>query len=642
MGRVFLAREDALDRRVAIKLIAEDLQHPDARRRFQREARALARIDHPNVVRIYRLGIVHGRPYIVYELVAGESLDRLVASRDAWRTALYVGRGLARGLAAVHRAGVLHRDIKPSNVMLASDGVVKLLDFGLATFTEPMREEPVEELIAPVRVTGPAEELTVTLPVLGPVLVTPASDVRTGKSAFMGTPRYMAPELWRGARASVASDLYAVGLILFELCGIAFERRDGSERLPRLVDAREDIPKELAHIVDRCLETDPSARFASADELVRALDAIALAPHTRVSMIEAEGACDEPSPKRATPPRVALTNDGSAQRGADNVVRACLGVRAGETVVVLRWRAHEEASILVRALERASAHAIVVGLEDDEEDPTPRVAAALAPAQRSILVARHGLPSQLSMAVLDTTMRRRIPHLHLTRTERRLFEQSYRADPKTIAEINARVLAVLASARAILVNGRSGTSLRIVLSPSYPLLCSDGRPEPGRPDNLPSGYIAWHPADVTGTYTADRQLLGMVRFGRDKMAKAPVRFTFRDGRVTGVSCDDAEVLEQVRAYLAAAPNTDRVGLVSLPTNYVVRMESGMEVQDALLAGISLGLGYSNPQHSKAPYACPLQLRLFARRLDVRVEGGAWLVRNGRLADDWVRGIDPFR
>jgi len=148
MGAVYLAREIALERKVAIKLIVPKLNDPIARQRLLREARAIARLQHPNIVSIYRIGDVGGQPYIAYEYVEGRSLELLPRPTD-WLTVLKIGLGLARGVAAAHHRGILHRDLKPANVMLASSGEIKILDFGLAQIAEPegLADDPATALM---------------------------------------------------------------------------------------------------------------------------------------------------------------------------------------------------------------------------------------------------------------------------------------------------------------------------------------------------------------------------------------------------------------------------------------------------------------------------------------------------------------
>ncbi len=131
MGQVYLGRDRALDRAVALKFIRSDMPDEFERRRFEIEARAIARLAHPNVVSVYRYGEVQGRPYIAYEFVAGRPVSELT-DPVPWTRVLGIAVGMARGLAAVHRAGLVHRDVKSANLMLSDSGEIKLLDFGLA------------------------------------------------------------------------------------------------------------------------------------------------------------------------------------------------------------------------------------------------------------------------------------------------------------------------------------------------------------------------------------------------------------------------------------------------------------------------------------------------------------------------------
>src|SRR5262249_1828824 len=135
MGQVWLAHDTVLDRLVAVKFISELPTHDAIRQRFLTEARAAARVQHPNIIAIYRVGEIGPRPYLISEYVRGDSLDR-IARPVAWPRLLELAVGLARGLAAAHRRGVLHRDLKPANAILSETGEVKLLDFGLAKLVQ--------------------------------------------------------------------------------------------------------------------------------------------------------------------------------------------------------------------------------------------------------------------------------------------------------------------------------------------------------------------------------------------------------------------------------------------------------------------------------------------------------------------------
>jgi leucyl aminopeptidase (aminopeptidase T) len=332
----------------------------------------------------------------------------------------------------------------------------------------------------------------------------------------------------------------------------------------------------------------------------------------------------------------------AAKRGAENVIRHCLAVQPDERVVLLSWRTTTLIRLLEVACLEAGAKPVVIATDTQAgaSDVERWVNQMLEGATASLLLAEHGVPPLLSMAVLDAAKKKSLRHLHLTRAETRLFEQSYRAEPQRIAELNERVRAVLAAATEVRARGDNGTDLRVGLSRALPLLSANGQPPAGRPDNLPSGFVFFHPGSVEGTIAADRGLLGAIRIGRDRL-RTPVTFRIENGRVRDVGCDDAALRAEIDGYLSSHVHAARVGLVSLPTNYIVRTESGLDVQDALLPGLGLSLGYTDQENSRAPFACPVQLRILSRKLDVTA-GGRALVRAGRLEADLVRDIDPFR
>ncbi|HEX7836994.1 MAG TPA: protein kinase [Kofleriaceae bacterium] len=320
MGVVFLAHDTLLDRMVAIKFISALEVNPPTRERFLVEARAVARLSHPNVVAVHRVGEVSQRPYLVAEYARGTSLAR-VAKPIPWQRALKIGIGLARGLGAAHQRGVLHRDIKPANVMLGDDDEPKLLDFGLAKLVGA-RAEPqpaagtAPSPSTPADATSRDHALDATMSIAAasaapvsraghptPVTVMPHTD--TG--AIIGTPLYLAPELWRGEPASPASDVYALGIVLYELlagrpphAGLAISElavRVPAEDAAPIASQVASLPVRLAQLVDACARRDPALRPSSGDELCDLLEAIARTPPTLDG-----GAHREPAMSDAEPP----------------------------------------------------------------------------------------------------------------------------------------------------------------------------------------------------------------------------------------------------------------------------------------------------------------------------------------------------
>jgi serine/threonine protein kinase/formylglycine-generating enzyme required for sulfatase activity len=283
MGQVFLARDVLLDRYVALKFISTEFSD-NARQRFIVEARAFARLQHPNVVSIFRVGEVQGRPYLVSEFIRGEGLDR-VPRPVPWREALRIGEGIARALAAAHRRGVLHRDIKPANVILSEEGEVKLLDFGLAKLLDPSEVVRMADSVsapgqpAPAPPDGPTVERPVEA--RGDDDIPLAEVVRTPVGALLGTPGYIAPEVWLGEPATFRSDVYSLGAVLYALCSGHSPHHTGenatigvrtiAEDARPLAEVAPDVDRAFAAVVDRCLRRSSVERYASGNEVRAAL-----------------------------------------------------------------------------------------------------------------------------------------------------------------------------------------------------------------------------------------------------------------------------------------------------------------------------------------------------------------------------------
>ncbi len=262
MGRVYSAFDPELDRKVAIKVLRAQLDESQqrARARMRREARALAKLTHPNVATVYEVGQVGERVFIAMEFVDGRPLDVWMESRAPWREVVSVFRDAGAGLAAAHAAGIVHRDFKPGNVMLGDDGRVVVLDFGLAA---PDAITPTEETDGDDSMDSPLERLTAT-------------------RAVVGTPAYMAPEQHRGESASANSDQFAFCVSLFEaLYGTRpFAGRTRASVLSAIeggeivtqVPMGSGVSPRLRRVLARGLSARPDDRYPSMEALLADLD----------------------------------------------------------------------------------------------------------------------------------------------------------------------------------------------------------------------------------------------------------------------------------------------------------------------------------------------------------------------------------
>jgi serine/threonine-protein kinase len=296
-GVVYLATDTRLQRPVVLKILRTGAMSADkVRSTVLREARLASAIEHPNVCAIYEVGESGGEAYIVMQYVPGQSLDHLIARGPARpQLVLSVGIQVADGLQAAHSLGIFHRDLKPQNVMLTDGGLAKILDFGLAR-----RLRPEEATFDPTK----------------PSLSKDASLAAT-YTARGGTIRYMAPEQFVTGHSSVQSDLWALGVILYELVSgrHPFARPDAEDfqairsiqfsEPPDLSEIVPEIPAELKSVIGTCLEKNPSARYASAAEVREALKTIMKALQIETGSIPGDAAANLPTTdaeaeKRAT------------------------------------------------------------------------------------------------------------------------------------------------------------------------------------------------------------------------------------------------------------------------------------------------------------------------------------------------------
>ena len=264
MGDVYRARDTRLDRDVAVKVLPERVARDvEARMRFEREAKAVAALTHPNILAIHDVGSEGGAAYSVTELLEGETLRRRInAGPIAWRKAAEIGAAIADGLAAAHAKGIIHRDLKPENIFLTSDGRVKILDFGIAQL---VRSEP-----------PPSEDVDPT--------ALPTAPMKTDPGSVIGTAGYMAPEQLRGEPVDARTDIFSLGTLLYEMVTgrPAFIRGTVIDSLSAILTDNPDvftvseklIPYELARVIQRCLEKKREERFQSARDLAFALRAV--------------------------------------------------------------------------------------------------------------------------------------------------------------------------------------------------------------------------------------------------------------------------------------------------------------------------------------------------------------------------------
>jgi serine/threonine protein kinase/Tol biopolymer transport system component len=283
MGEVYRAHDPRLNRDVAIKILpAAFLADVDRHARFEQEARAAASLNHPNILAVFDIGQQDGAPYIVSELLTGETLRALLThGAPPVRKSVEIAIQLAQGLAAAHESGIVHRDLKPENLFVTTGSRVKILDFGLAKL--------IEDQAACVDFSQ-----------------SPTTPHGTRPGVVLGTVGYMAPEQVRGQRADQRSDIFSFGVVLYEMLSgkRAFSRETEVQTLNAILEAtpaslpvvERQIPATLARIVDRCLSKDSHGRFQTASDLVFALEGLTFHSDSRAAPV-AERSDTAPDPQ---------------------------------------------------------------------------------------------------------------------------------------------------------------------------------------------------------------------------------------------------------------------------------------------------------------------------------------------------------
>ena len=278
MGEVYRARDSRLHRDVAVKVLPEEFaKSASAMVRFQEEARAVAALEHPNILVLHDIGRDMGICYAVMELLEGETLSaRLTRCGLPWRKAVEVGVALAEGLGAVHAKGIIHRDLKPANIFLSTTGQVKILDFGLARRITP----------------DPVQPETVPFPAI------------TEPMHVYGTAPYMSPEQVNGLPADARSDIFSLGCVLYEMVSgrLAFGHKTRHETLAAIVhddpapltQSSKSLPPDLERVIWHCLEKSPEERFQSARDLAFDLRAL---------LSEGQGGVARPESSKGVPRR---------------------------------------------------------------------------------------------------------------------------------------------------------------------------------------------------------------------------------------------------------------------------------------------------------------------------------------------------
>ncbi len=327
MGEIYRAKDPRLGRDVAVKVLREDTsQQPETVARFEREAKAVAALSHPNILAIFDIGADQGIAYIVTELLEGETLRRRLARGPMpWHKAAGVGIEIAKGLMAAHEKQIVHRDLKPENIFVTRDGRVKILDFGVARL-KAVRTHPDE-----------------TVP------------MATGSGLVLGTIAYMSPEQIRGETVEAPSDIFSLGCVLYEMISgrLPFAGDSAASRIAAILTQEPfqpmapsgDVPAEIEQVILRCLEKNEPERFQSAREIISSLRGI-LSTQSRRPFSRAQAA--QPAESIAVLPFVNASGDPDAEYLSDGITETLINnlsklrnLRVAGRVTAFRYKGRE-------------------------------------------------------------------------------------------------------------------------------------------------------------------------------------------------------------------------------------------------------------------------------------------------------------
>jgi len=296
IATVYLARNLRTNQIVAVKVVHSHIaKDPEVIKRFQREAGLLTGLSNPHLVQVFDHGVENGRHYLVMEYVEGRTLKSIISEEGALDVdrSLGIARQIAEGLAEVHHRGIVHRDIKPQNLMIQPNGTVKVMDFGIARIAD--------------------------------------LSALTRSGYLVGTPHYISPEQAMGERVDHRSDLYSLGVVLYEMLmgrvlfdadsPISVALKHLNEPVPSLRLQRADIPPEVEALVDRCLAKDREERFQSAGELIAAIDRVSSQPISAQAETVVAAPVKAPPPAAPPSPPVARPPVAPLQRAAPRVRR---------------------------------------------------------------------------------------------------------------------------------------------------------------------------------------------------------------------------------------------------------------------------------------------------------------------------------